>query len=70
LRDGRARGMPAVPPARGAGLAELRPLRGGAPGPFRGRFYALGSVQPLWYCGTSRAFASESPLKEPVAASQ
>ena len=44
----------------GAGLA----------GSSRGRFYALGSVQPLWYCGTSRAFASASPLKDPVAGSQ
>jgi hypothetical protein len=41
-----------------------------AGGPSGGRAYALGSVQPLWYCGTSLAFASASPLKELAAGSQ
>ena len=70
MRGGGAGGVPAVPAARGAGVAQLRELRCGPGRSSRGRFYALGSVQPLWYCGTSSAFASASSLKEPAAASQ
>ena len=45
-------------------------LRRGPGRAFRGRFYAVGSVQPLWYFGTTSALASASPVKARVAGSQ
>ena len=35
-----------------------------------GAAYAVGSVEPLWYFGTTSALASASPLNDPEAASQ